>query len=73
MYIIFHAKASRVAKDLVYSIDGRNHTWVLALENWTRDRSPTYPFLVVLNKTIPVVYYVMIESSEAHFRAKTLE
>ena len=25
-YIIFHAKASRVAKDLVYSIDGRNHT-----------------------------------------------
>ena len=25
MYIIFLAKASRVAKDLVYSIDGRHH------------------------------------------------
>ena len=28
IHLIFYAKASPVAKDLVDSIDGRNHTWL---------------------------------------------
>ena len=34
---------------------------------------PYIPFLVVFNKTILVVYYVMAELGEALFSAKTLE